>query len=130
MGRFIPCVLVVNDEPKARRRANGYWFRLMFPTAWPSTSGEVSILRSPENLVEPLRGVGEPSEVMLKLMAAELECRVDGIDPRAAEIFGLYDGDSWIRKQLKSNLRLFCNVQIRCRTEARCISFGDVYGQG
>jgi hypothetical protein len=77
-------VLVVNDEPKARWRANGYWFRLMLPTAWPSTSGEVSILRSPamENRVEPLRGVGEPSEVMLKLMVAELGCGVDGIDPR------------------------------------------------
>ena len=70
----MPCVLHVNGEPKARWKANGYWFRLMLPTAWPSISGEVSILRSPAmaNRLGPLRGVGEPSEVMLKLMVVEL----------------------------------------------------------
>lgn len=70
----MPCVLHVNDEPNARWKAYGYWCRLMLPTAWPRTSGEVSILRSPalENRLGPLRGVGDPSEVMLKLIVAEL----------------------------------------------------------
>jgi hypothetical protein len=101
-------VLVVNDEPKARWRVKGYWFRLMLPTAWPNTSGEVSILRSPamEKRVGPLRGVGEPSEVMLKLMVAGRGSVSRLVEIRGADVSRIYNGTLIYRKQLESNLEL------------------------
>jgi hypothetical protein len=80
--------------------------------------------------VEPLRGVGEPSEVMLKLMVAELGCGGRWYrSERLQRSPGYMMRTRGYEKQLEY-LRVFCNVQIRCRTEARFVSFGDVYGQG
>jgi len=121
-GRFIPCVLEVNGEPNARWKAKGYWLRLMLPTAWPRTSGEVSILRSPaamENRLGPLRGVGEPSEVMLKLIVARLGSvgrwyRFERLQrsPVDGEDFLGFEGDC------NQIVGYWANVQIICRTEA------------
>ena len=60
----------------------GRWLWLS-PLALHSTSGEVSIFRSPAAMLgreAPLRGVGEPSEVMLKAMVSGSEVQVDQRD--------------------------------------------------
>lgn len=85
-GRFRLCILDVNDEPKEEWTTGEKQF-WPFPLIWPSTSGEVSTLRSPGGMLNrlwPLRGVGEPSEVMLKAMFSGSEVQVDERDPRDA----------------------------------------------
>lgn len=83
-GRFGPCRLDVNEEPKEEWTPKVVYFWLL-PLTWPSTSGEVLARRSARGMLNrgaPLRGVGEPSEVMLKAMTVDGEVLVDERDPR------------------------------------------------
>jgi hypothetical protein len=59
-----------------------------------------------EKRVGPLRGVGEPSEVMLKLMVAGRGSVSRLVEIRGADVSRIYNGTLIYRKQLESNLEL------------------------